>query len=109
MFDPPASVAVTVMVVRPALPGVIVSIESDRLSVATDVLDEVAAYVSASSSGSRKAPATSTTSAVAPTSSARSATIPTATGGWFPTPAVTDTGALRTASPPSTTTATQYV
>ena len=37
------SVAVTVMIDRPAAPGVIVTIEPDTLTVATEVCDEAAA------------------------------------------------------------------
>ena len=95
------------MIVRPAATGVIVTMDPDRLNVATDVSDELAPYVSVSLSGSWKAAATSTSTAMDPTVSADPARIPTATGGWFAPPAVTDTGALRAASPPSNTAATQ--
>ena len=95
------------MIVRPAVPGVIVTTDPDLLTVATDVNDELAPYVSVSLSGSWKAAATSTATAMDPTVSCRSAIIPTDTGGWFAPPAITDTGALRAASPPPTTAATQ--
>ena len=80
-MDPSASVAVTVMIVRPAVPGVIVTTDPDLLTVATDVTDELAPYVSVSLSGSWKAAATFTSTAIAPNVSARSAKIPTGTGG----------------------------
>ena len=50
-LDPLASVAETVMIDRPAAPGVIVTIEIDTLIVATEVEDDDAVYVSASPSG----------------------------------------------------------
>ena len=41
-FDPTASVAVTVMVARPALPGVTVTSDPDAVTAATDGCDEAA-------------------------------------------------------------------
>ena len=51
-LDPVASVAVTVMTARPAAAGVTVTCEPDALTVATEVWEEDAVYVSASPSGS---------------------------------------------------------
>ena len=70
MPDPLTSVAVTVMIVRPAVPGVIVNMDPDLLNVATDVSDELAPNVSVSLSGSWKAAATSTSTAMTPLSAA---------------------------------------
>ena len=60
MFEPAASVAVTVIVAAPVPAGVIVTCAPDVATVATPVADENAPYVNASSSGSANAPATFT-------------------------------------------------
>ena len=83
VFEPLRSVAVTVTVTVPSETGVTVTVEPDTDTVATDVSDEDASYVSASRSGSRKASDTSTANGSSVTPSALSPSVPTVSGPAF--------------------------
>ena len=83
VFEPPASVAVTVTTAVPAACGVSVTVEPDTDTVITDSFDDDASYVSTSRSGSRKAPDTSTGNGSSVALSALLPSVPTASGPAF--------------------------
>ena len=85
MFEPPTSVAVTVVIAVPVVTGVTTTVEFDTTTAATVGADEVAANVSGSSSGSANAPDTSTDAATPLEASGSPGSVPTGTGARFGT------------------------